>query len=126
MNRMTIVSGVAIVLSGIATTWVHAEPHKASATQGPVRINKITCKDFLVLDQGERLKFLYWVEGFSQKGPEDEAVFDFAKTEQLVSAVTHDCNQEPYALVWKKVKAERQSERGSTPAATLETSGGGR
>ncbi len=119
MNCKTIVSGVALVLTGTATTAVLAEPHTAGVTQGVVRLSKITCKDFLVLDEGERLKFLYWVEGFKQKGPENEVVFDFAKTEKLVSAVTKDCNENPDALVWKKVNTERKSELRSTPSATI-------
>ena len=68
--------------------------------------SKMTCQDFLALDDVSQPKVVYWTEGFNRKGKPDDVIFDTETTDRLVPVVIEECKKEPTASFWKKTKAE--------------------
>jgi acid stress chaperone HdeA len=67
---------------------------------------KMTCEEFLALEEVVKPKVVYWAEGFDRKGKADDATFDVEATDRLVPVIIQVCEQEPKASFWKKMKAE--------------------
>ena len=68
---------------------------------------KMTCKDFIALDEVSRPKMVYWIDGFDRHGNAEEAV-DFDRDDRLVPIVVEDCTKNPKHLLGKKVQAARK------------------
>ena len=88
------------VLSGVllATTMatpVFAAPHKPA---------KMTCEEFVALDDAVKPKVVYWAEGFNRKGKPVEAVVDIDATDKLVPVLVTECQKTPKASFWQKIK----------------------
>ena len=71
-----------------------------------IKPSKMTCQDFLALDDVSQPKVVYWTEGFNQKGKPDDVMFDTEATDRLVPVLIEVCKKEPTASFWKKTKAE--------------------
>jgi hypothetical protein len=92
---MAVLSGV-LLSAGITSTVLAATPrHK------PV---KMTCEEYVMLDDVVKPKVVYWAEGFNQKGKENDAVVDIAATDKLVPILVDECKQTPEASFWEKIK----------------------
>jgi hypothetical protein len=67
---------------------------------------KMTCQDFLALDDVAKPKLVYWVEGVNSKGNPNGATFDVVTTDSLVPVLIQDCQAAPTESFWKKAKVE--------------------
>ena len=92
---MAVLSGV-LLSAGITSTVLAATP-----THKPV---KMTCEEYVMLDDVVKPKVVYWAEGFNQKGKENDAVVDIAATDKLVPILVDECKQTPEASFWEKIK----------------------
>lgn len=83
------------------------KPAKAekAAVKGP-KPAKMTCEDFIALDEVSKPKLVYWAEGFNRKGKPDDAVFDVDTTDRLVPVLVEVCTKAPKESFWKKAKEE--------------------
>ena len=77
----------------------------AKMVKGP-KPAKMTCEDFIALDEVSRPKLVYWAEGFNRKGKPEDAVFDVDTTDRLVPVLVEVCTKAPKESFWKKVKEE--------------------
>ena len=78
----------------------------SAAKSKKLKPSKMTCQDFLELDEVSQPKVIYWAEGFNQKGNTDDVTFDTDTTDHLVPVMVEVCKKEPTASFWKKTKAE--------------------
>lgn len=78
-------------------------PDKASKGTTPA---KMTCEEFVMLEDVARPKLVYWAEGYNRKGKPEEATFDIEATDRLVPVLVEICKQAPKESFWKKAKAE--------------------
>ncbi len=77
--------------------------HKAAAKKP---IAKMTCEDFVGLDESFQPKAVYWAVAYGKNGqPEAEAV-DVEGVEKVVPVVVEECKKAPKESFWQKVKAE--------------------
>lgn len=67
---------------------------------------KMTCEDFIALEDVARPKLVYWAEGYNRKGKLEDATFDVESTDRLVPVMVEVCQKEPKASFWQKVKNE--------------------
>jgi acid stress chaperone HdeA len=67
---------------------------------------KMTCEDFVMLEDVAKPKVVYWAEGFDRKGKPEDATFDIEATDRLVPVLVEICKQTPKESFWKKAKAE--------------------
>ena len=92
---MAVLSGV-LLTAGFAPAVLAATP-----THKPARM---TCEEYVMLDDVVKPKVVYWAEGFNQKGKEDDAVVDIAATDKLVPILVDECKETPKASFWEKIK----------------------
>ena len=90
---VAILSGV--LLSAGVMSPVLAAKHKPE---------KMTCEEFLVLDDTIKPKVVYWAEGFNHKGQAADAVVDIEATDKLVPTLMMECKEAPKATLWEKIK----------------------
>lgn len=69
----------------------------------PKPSTKITCEEFLQLDEVSRPKIVYWFDGFNRKGTVDETI-DFDQSDRLVPVLVEECTKTPKHLLVKKMK----------------------
>jgi len=77
-----------------------SKPHKA------ITPLKMTCRDFVELDEVTQPQVVYWSEGYTKKGKPQSATIDMDMTNQLMPVLVQDCTKEPQASFWSKVKME--------------------
>lgn len=93
MNRYKIGSLVSLMLSvGVSVPALAA-----------TRSSKMTCADFIAMDDVSRPKVVYWFDGFDRKGKPEE-VIDFERNEHLVPILVEECTKDPGHLLSQKVK----------------------
>ena len=90
---MAVLSGV--LLSTTMITPVLAATHKPA---------KMTCEEFVMLDDVVKPKVVYWAEGFNRKGKPVDAVVDIDATDKVVPILVDECQKTPKASFWQKIK----------------------
>ena len=75
--------------------------------------SKLTCQDFIGLDEVARPKLVYWAEGFNRKGKAEDVIIDFEQNDRLVPVIVEECTKHPKHLFLSKVKAECKKHKSS-------------
>ena len=91
-KSLLLVLGV-LTCSGFSTTLLAASPS-----------TKVTCEEFIQLDEISRPKLVYWLDGFDRHGNAIETV-DFDQNDRLVPVLVEECTKTPKHLLAKKIKA---------------------
>ncbi len=77
--------------------------HKAAAKKP---LAKMTCEDFVELDESFQPKAVYWAVAYGKDGkPQAEAV-DVEGVETVIPFVVEECKKAPKESFWEKAKAE--------------------
>jgi hypothetical protein len=85
------------------------QQHAAAAPKPPSTApapDKMTCEQFVMLDEVSKPKVVYWAEGFNARsdGGATDAVVDVDATDKLVPVLVADCSAAPKLTLWQKVK----------------------
>ena len=89
------------VLSGVLLTTTMMSPVLA-AKYNPA---KMTCEEFMMLDDVVKPKVVYWNEGFiNSKGKRVDPVVDIEETDNLIPLLITECQKMPKASLKKKLK----------------------
>jgi hypothetical protein len=88
------------VLSGALLTTTMISPVMA-AKHIPT---KMTCDEFVALDDVVKPKVVYLSEGFNKKGKPVNAVVDVDETDKLIPVIITECQEAPKESFWKKIK----------------------
>ena len=88
----------AAVLTGPALAADKPVAHKPLA--------KMTCEDFVGLDETFQPKAVYWAAAYAKGGKPEAAVLDVDGIESVIPFVAEECRKAPKASFWEKVKAE--------------------
>lgn len=88
------------VLGGVLLSATMTSPVLA-ATHKPARM---TCEQFVALDDVVKPKVVYWAEGFNHKGKAVDATVDIDSTDKLVPILVTECQKNPKASFWSEVK----------------------
>lgn len=101
MKTLTLLAmGVSVTLAGAA---VAATPDSSAKGIKPA---KLTCEEFLAVDDITRPQLVYWAEGVNSKGKPDDAVFDVERTNRLIPVLIEECKKAPQTSFWTKVKVD--------------------
>jgi acid stress chaperone HdeA len=76
----------------------------AEATKKP--LGKMTCEDFLAVDDTFKPKLVYYAVAYAQGGKPEAAVIDVEGTDKITPALIEECKAAPKESFWKKLKAE--------------------
>jgi hypothetical protein len=88
------------VISGVVLAVTMATPVLA-ATHTPA---KMTCGEFLALDDVVRPKVVFWAEGFNNRGKPVDAIVDVEATDRLVPVLVEACKENPKLSFWQKTR----------------------
>ena len=66
---------------------------------------KMSCQDFIELDDVIKPKVVYWAEGFNKQGKAADSVVDVAETDRLVPVLVTECKAEPKLTFWQRLKS---------------------
>jgi len=98
-HRVAIVLTAAVLLAGVPVAFA-----QSSAPKKP--LGKMTCEEFLVLEDTFKPKVVYWAVAYGKGGKPEAAVLDVEGTEKVVPIIVEECKKAPKASFWQKVKAE--------------------
>jgi hypothetical protein len=88
------------VLMGALLTTSLISPVSAA----PLKPAKMTCEDYVVLDDVIKPKVMYWTEGFNKNGQLVDDVFDVDETDKLIPVLVAECQKNPKVPLREKVK----------------------
>jgi len=89
----------AVLLAGVPVAFA-----QSSGAKKP--LGKMTCEEFLVLEDTFKPKVVYWAAAYGKGGKPEAAVLDVEGTEKVVPIIVEECKKAPKASFWQKVKAE--------------------
>lgn len=81
-----------------------ATPAAAPASTAMKKPAKMTCEEFIALDDVQKPKVVYWAEGFSKKGKPIDSVVDIDETDRLIPILVTECKETPKLTLWQKLK----------------------
>lgn len=94
-----------VVLSGALLAATMVSPVFA-APQKPV--SKMTCEEFVVLEDALKPKVAYWADGFDSKGKLVDAVANIDETDKMLPELITECQKTPKASFLKKLRVVRK------------------
>jgi acid stress chaperone HdeA len=97
LRRMTMGIAAAALVAGATGAF-------AGTAQKP--LGKMTCEDFLAIDETIKPKVVYYAVAYAKGGKPEAAVLDVEGTEKITPLVIEDCKKAPTESFWQKVKAE--------------------
>ena len=98
MNRLLMGGVVAASLIGGATFTLAESANKP--------LGKMSCEDFLALDETVKPKVVYFAVAYAKGGKPEAAVIDVEGTEKITPLLIEECKAAPKESFWQKVKAE--------------------
>jgi hypothetical protein len=95
IESMAATCGTVFCLTMSATSW-------AAPSISP---EKMTCKEFVALDDVVKPNVVYWTDGFGKKGKRTDSVIDVEETDKLVPILVTECKEAPSATLMQKIKS---------------------
>lgn len=94
------------LMGGVVAVSLMAVPTVTLAASANKPLGKMTCEDFLAVEDTVKPKVVYWAVGYANGGKPEAAVLDVEGTEKITPILIEDCKKTPKESFWKKVKAE--------------------
>ena len=69
-------------------------------------LGKMTCEDFIGLEENFKPKLVYWAVAYGQGGKPESAGVNVAGIEKMIPVLIDGCKKAPKESFWEKVKAE--------------------
>jgi hypothetical protein len=76
----------------------------SAVSAAPLKPAKLTCEDFVMLDDVIKPKVAYWTEGFNQHGKLVDDVLDVDETDKLIPILVTECQKTPKTALKEKLK----------------------
>jgi acid stress chaperone HdeA len=78
----------------------------AQSSSGKKAVEKMTCEDFVGLQDSFKPDAVYWAIAYGEDGKPESAGVNVEGIEQIVPVVIEACQKAPKESFWQKVKAE--------------------
>ena len=99
LQRLAVGVVAATLVAGSAVA--HAQSSGAKKPLG-----KMSCEDFLAIEDSFKPKVVYWAVAYGQGGKPESAGVNIEGTEKIIPVVVEGCKKAPKESFWEKVKAE--------------------
>lgn len=85
-----------------------AHAHKSASHQAAAKkpISKMTCEEFVGLDESFQPKAVYWAVAYGHNGQPEAEAMEVDGVEKVVPFVVEECKKAPKETFWQKVQAE--------------------
>ena len=92
----------------VAAAALMVGPALVFAQGGPAKkpLGKLTCEEFLAMDETFKPKVVYWAAAYSKGGKPEAAVLDVEGTEKAIPVIVEKCKAAPKSSFLKTVKSE--------------------
>ena len=77
---------------------------QAAGTKKPLA--KMTCEDFIGIEETFKPKVVYWAVAYGQGGKPESAGINVEGTEKMIPVLIEACKKAPKESFWEKVKGE--------------------
>jgi acid stress chaperone HdeA len=91
-----------VLLTGVSVSAI-AETRKPAEIKKPV--TEWSCAEFIALDDEYKPNAVYWASAYAQGGEPEASQLDIAGTETITPMIIQDCEKDPKASFWQKLKA---------------------
>jgi acid stress chaperone HdeA len=78
----------------------------AQSSSAKKPLGKMTCEDFLGIEDSIKPKMVYWAVAYGKGGKPERAVIDVEATEKVIPVLIDECKKAPKESFWQKMKAE--------------------
>ena len=95
---------IGVVAASLVAGSTGALAAQSSAANKP--LGKMTCEDFVAMDDQFKPKMVYWAVAYGQGGKPESAGINIEGTEKMIVALGEACKKAPKESFWEKVKAE--------------------
>lgn len=95
-----------VVMGGVVAASLMAGATFTFAQSGQKPLGKMSCEDFLAVDDSIKPKVVFWAVAYGKGGKPEAAVLDVEGTEKMTPLLIEECKAKPKDSFWKKVKAE--------------------
>ena len=97
-----------IAIGIVAASLIAGSTVALAAQSSPANkpLGKMTCEDYLALDDQFKPKMVYWAVAYGQGGKPESAGINIEGTEKMIVALGEACKKAPKESFWEKVKAE--------------------
>jgi HdeA/HdeB family protein len=85
------------------TLWDKMRAHFPGGSK-KVKPTKMTCQEFVDLDQTTRPEVVYWADGYNTASKVQEGVVDEVDLQRNVGVIYEECKQAPKESLWTKLK----------------------
>ena len=97
-------TAMAVVVATLVAGSTGAMAAQSSASSKP--LGKMSCEDFIALDDSFKPKMVYWAVAYGQGGKPESAGINVEGTEKIIATLGEACKKAPKESFWEKVKAE--------------------
>jgi acid stress chaperone HdeA len=105
-GKETVMDVRRVVLGVIAIALVSGAAWGAGTSAAHKPLGKMTCEDFLAVDDSFKPKLVYFGVAYAKGGKPEAAVLDVEGTEKIMPMLIEACQAQPKASFWQKLKAE--------------------
>ena len=102
--NMQLQNSYGVVAASLVASSTGALAAQSSAANKP--LGKMTCEDFIAMDEQFKPKMVYWAVAYGQGGKPESAGVNIEGTEKMIVALGEACKKTPKESFWEKVKAE--------------------
>jgi acid stress chaperone HdeA len=94
------------VAAALAALIIAADVSVAAAGSPRKPIRSMTCRDFLLADDGAKPEIVYWAAAFRKDGKPERIVVDVDDTDRIVPVIVEACKQAPSESLWHMVRSQ--------------------
>jgi acid stress chaperone HdeA len=95
-----------LVMGGFVAASLLAGATGAFGEAAKKPLGKMTCEDFLAVEDTYKPKVVYYAVAYAKGGKPEAAVIDVEGTEKITPLLIEECKAKPKESFWKKVTAE--------------------
>ncbi len=104
-RKIVLVVIAVLVAGGIALAADKSDNGAKSDNKTRLSLSKMTCEDFVMLDETIRPKVVYYSVAYARGGKPEDAVIDIDGTEKITPIIFDECQKEPKASYWQRLEA---------------------
>ena len=94
------------VVMGVVAAGLLTGTARVASAESQKPLGKMTCEDFLAVDETVKPKVVFFAVAYAQGGKPEAAVLDVDATDKITPVLIQECQAQPKASFWQKLKAE--------------------
>lgn len=106
ITATVILTGSSIVFAADTSTEAGKKEESAKTSSIKKPLGKVTCQDFLILDDVIKPQYLIAASQHTKSGKPQNTIVDIVDTDTLVPVMVEECEKQPTGSFWDKLKSK--------------------